>query len=151
MTSAQRLCPFRGLARVEEGAFPGGQRLFGKILGGGQTRAPVEGVGITVQGFPDRGGLGEGAVQPQAVPVLVQPAAEAGPAADQGLVGDLDVVPVDGQQTCPGGLFEDQRGVTGVVEFLPRYTALGVLGALAQGDEPQEELSGDAPLGVAQV
>lgn len=64
--------------------------------------------------------------------------------------GRLHVVAVDGQQPGPGGLFEEVRGVGAVVEFVTRYTALGVLCALAQGDKPWEQPSRGLLLAVAQ-
>ncbi len=87
----------RRLARVEEGAFPGGQHLGREVLRGGEAYPAVQGVGIVVQGLPERGGLGERAVQALLGAVLLQPAAEPGPAADQRLVGDLHMVAVGGQ------------------------------------------------------
>lgn len=52
---------------------------------------------------------------------------------------DLHVVAVGGQQPRPGRLFEDEPGGRAAVEFPARHTALGVLDALAQRDEPHEQ------------
>ncbi|GHJ23740.1 hypothetical protein TPA0909_53540 [Streptomyces albus] len=80
------------------GAGVGAAEEFGRL---GQSAAPVERPGVAVQLLPAVGGLGESAVGAQPFAVLVDPAAEPGPGGDEGFVGEIDGVPVQGEQ--PGG------------------------------------------------
>ncbi len=140
-------------ARVQEGLFRGARRSAqsggpagGEVAGEGEPGPAVEGSGVPPEAFPGPGGVGEAAVQPEALAVVGQPAAQPGPGADERLVGELDAAVVQGEQAQPGGAGEDGRGVGVPAQFLAGDGALGVLRALAEGDEVDEDLLGEAAL-----
>jgi hypothetical protein len=86
-------------------------------------------------------------VNPQALPVLGEPVTQSGPAPDQRFVGNLHAVPVEGQQAVLGQAVQhlpDVRVRAG--EFRVRDASLGVLGALAERGQTQEEQPGQALL-----
>ncbi len=114
----------------------------------GQPRAAVQLAGVAVHLFPRLGGLGQVAVYLQRLTVLVQPAAQGRPLADQGLVGDLDGILVGRDQPGIDQRFEDTfhgRFFFGIGDQLHgRHPAPGVLGALPQLGQAQEDVAGDA-------
>ncbi|NHI06261.1 triple helix repeat-containing collagen [Streptomyces sp. KO7888] len=119
------------------------------LAGGGQPRARVQRRVLPAEGQPGAGGLGEGAVDAEPVAFGVDPAAQPGPRRDEGLVGEFDGAVVEGEQ--PGGDQPVQYGAGAVgvaeVEFRVPGGAPGVGGAVARGDQPQQDPAGQAGLG----
>ncbi|MGX1372194.1 hypothetical protein RKD19_007553 [Streptomyces canus] len=141
-------CPDRGFEEL-----PFQRREFGGVggemlLDGGQSQSAVQGLRVAVQGGPGLRRLGEGTLGAQPFTVLVDPGAQPGPGAEHGLVGQVHRPVVDGDQPGPGELFEDQRGVgpVGAGEFGAVGGPPGVGGALARGDQPQQEAAGGVGL-----
>ncbi|MFH7340715.1 hypothetical protein SLH32_36490 [Streptomyces sp. KHY 26] len=118
------------------------------VLGRGEAGAAVERAGIPDGVVPAAGGLGEPAVRAQPLTVVVDPGAVARPRGDEGLVGEAGVLAVQGDQPCPGQDFEDAAGLGGSgAEFGAVGGAAGVGGALAGGDQAQQDLPRGGGLG----
>ncbi len=112
-----------------------------------QPYPPVQRARVTVQLGPGVGGFRESAVQAEAFAVLLDPAAQPGPGADQGLVGQLHGVAVDGQQALTDQAFEHVGGGGVGVQLGAGDRAPGVLGAVAGLDQAQQQGPGRGGLG----
>ncbi len=124
-----------------------------QLLRADQAGASVEGAGVAVVFQPGAGGLGEAAVVAEAFTVLVDPGAEARPAGDEGLVGELDAVLVDGDEPVAGQLFHHDRQIPvgPLVQFGAGQRAAGVGVALTGLDQAEEQAAGGTGLGRGQL
>ena len=101
--AALRGAPLAAAALVEEGALARGE--LGVVVGGPverrrQARAAIELAGVAAAGLPFARGAAEVAVQPPALGVFLEPAAQARPLAQQRLVRDLDLAVADREQAA---------------------------------------------------
>ena len=99
----------------------------------GQRRAAIQGAGLASVGVPDARGLAQMAVQAATGDVLVEPAAQPRPFAQERLVRDLDRAVGDGQQPALREL-RDDGGVL-LVERDPPPHDRAVLVLVAQAQE----------------
>ncbi len=139
----------RGRALVEEGPLAGGQLgiVVGRpVAGCRQARAAIELAAVAAAGVPFARGGTKVAVQPPAFRVVLQPAAQARPLAQQGLVRDLDLALGDREQAAVGELVEDGAGV--VAELLEGHAGADDGLALSLPGEPQQDAARH-PLAVA--
>nr|WP_125803447.1 hypothetical protein [Actinoplanes sp. ATCC 53533] len=139
------------VAGREEEALGLVEPVGGPLLPGRQpAAAPQERVVAPVL-LPLGGRLGQPAVGPQLLPVGGQPRAQPRPAADQHLVRDGHRVLGAGHQPGPGQLVEDAGGRRPAGQLRVRDVPAGVLGALAQGGQPQEDVLHDLLAGWFQL
>jgi hypothetical protein len=138
----------RGAGGVEEGPLQLGEVVLGlpgeQLFGLGQPCAPVQRSRVPLQLLPGTGRLPEQPLRPQPPPALLDPAGQPGPAGDQHLVGQLDRVTVQGDQ--PGGGEALQHVPRVGPQLGPGRRAARVGGAVAGGDEPQQDAAGGTGL-----
>lgn len=117
-----------------------------------QAGSPVEGSVVVAEFVPGAGGIREVAVAAQPFTVLVDPAAQPRPAADQRLVRQVHRRAVEAEQPCCGQPFHDRGkfGVGPLVQLGTGGRAPGVRGALTGDDQSQEKPTGGASLGRCQ-
>ena len=137
-----------GDARVEERALRRVQRVVVRLRPlerGAEPGAAVEVRGIAPRGVPDARGVAEPPVQAQALAVLLEPAAQGRPLADQHLVRDLGGPLAEREQ--PGVGEAVQQAADGVVrdvlgdELGDRHAAPRVLDPVAELGQPQEDVA----------
>jgi hypothetical protein len=153
-----------GAAGVEELPLPGCQRAGSPVSELERRVKPcpaVEGTGVAGEVFPARRRLAQLTERHEFLAVVLQPAAQSGPFAQQRLVGDLDGrraglgMPVEGQQPGLGPHLDDvdhlaRRRAGGGRELGAQGAAPGVFALGADHDQPFEQASHAVAGGVVE-
>ena len=126
------------------------ERVGGPVPGQRQLAAPEQGRGIPPGLVPGPRGVAEPPPDPQALPVRVDPGTQQGPRGEQGLVGDLRGVGVQGDQPFGDETVEHLAGGCGFIRPVPQlvqpHRAARLRGVVGHVHQAQEEPPGDVPL-----
>ena len=120
------------------------------VAGRGQTRAAKERAGVATERLPLLRRLGQTAMEEPALAVLVEPAAEGRPVADERLVRHLDGPLADCHEPGVGERPQNARRDLAPParprnELRDRHPPARVLGALAELGQPQEDVARESP------
>ncbi len=118
------------------------------FLGGGEPASPAQSALLAPQFLPGVGRLGQVPVHTHSFAVVLDPAAQPGPGRDQGFVGHLDHVAVQGEQPGTGQCFHHLGGVApaGAGQFCALDGTAGVGSAVTGDDHAQQHPAGGSRL-----